>query len=214
MCVCDAIINRIGRHSTLYSLAHFDSLTHAVMCVVSGLQLQFPLQFPLQLQLQSIMLLDSWHCPVSAVNSANILEHGEASRSDTNTKLSSAIGKNWHECRNVLCARSIQTHAQTHTHRGAHLVSEHSPLQGYFSVVVLVFVLVLVVVLDVLIVLIVLVVVRGASQRVVFTQFRMKVKLVLGRSSVPPPRQDVVLCSSCLRFARHLSLFWFKLHST
>lgn len=51
-----------------------------------------------------------------------------------------------------------------------------------------------------------------ASRRVVFTQFRMKVKLVLGRSSsVSPPGCGALVQARC---ARHLSLFWFKLHST
>lgn len=57
---------------------------------------------------------------LSAASRAYILEHGVASRSDTNTKLSSAIGKNWHECRNVLslgrCAACTDTQLHTHTH--------------------------------------------------------------------------------------------------
>lgn len=50
------------------------------------------------------------------------------------------------------------------------------------------------------------------ARRVVFTQFRMKVKLVLGRSSSASPPGCGALVQA--RRARHLSLFWFKLHST
>lgn len=50
------------------------------------------------------------------------------------------------------------------------------------------------------------------ARRVVFTQFRMKVKLVLGRSSSASPPGCGALVQA--RRARRLSLFWFKLHST
>lgn len=50
------------------------------------------------------------------------------------------------------------------------------------------------------------------ARRVVFTQFRMKVKLVLGRSSSASPPGCGALVQA--RSARRLSLFWFKLHST
>lgn len=141
----------------------------------------------------------------SAAGRAYILEHGVASRSDTNTKLSSAIGKNWHECRNVLslgrcaaCTDTQYTHTRTPRERAL-------TVTGIFSVVCSP---------------------RRQprprprlrrcrcrrARRVVFTQFRMKVKLVLGRSSSASPPGCGALVQA--RRARHLSLFWFKLHST
>lgn len=137
---------------------------------------------------------------LSAAGRAYILEHGVASRSDTNTKLSSAIGKNWHECRNVLSLGRCRIHRYTHTHTLGPTVtgiffgrlfssssSSFSSSSSWLSSC-------------------------EASRRVVFTQFRMKVKLVLGRSpSVSPPGCGALVQAWC---ARHLSLFWFKLHST
>lgn len=139
----------------------------------------------------------------SAAGRAYILEHGVASRSDTNTKLSSAIGKNWHECRNVLslgrCAACTETQIHTHAHTSGASAHRYRDIFGrlFFS--------------------------SSASsssassceasRRVVFTQFRMKVKLVLGRSSSVSPPGCGALGLLAWR-ARHLSLFWFKLHST
>lgn len=138
----------------------------------------------------------------SAAGRAYILEHGVASRSDTNTKLSSAIGKNWHECRNVLSLGRCRMHRYTHTHTSgasAHryrdifgrLFSSSSASSSSSSSSLSS---------------------CEASRRVVFTQFRMKVKLVLGRSSSASPPGCGALVQA--RRARHLSLFWFKLHST
>lgn len=63
---------------------------------------------------------------LSAAGRAYILEHGVASRSDTNTKLSSAIGKNWHECRNVLSLGRCRMHRYTvHTHTHTSGASAH-----------------------------------------------------------------------------------------
>lgn len=132
----------------------------------------------------------------SAAGRAYILEHGVASRSDTNTKLSSAIGKNWHECRNVLslgrCAACTETQIHTHAHTSGASTHRYRDIFGrLFSS-------------------------SSASSSSASSCSASRFHSIPNESKIGIRSQLVCVPARmwCARRARHLSLFWFKLHST